>query len=158
MRAYGVDVEDYTTNVIRECKKGRSILIDDGYADKFRIQDVLQMVYLRKATEDEMKYCPVVVLKSDIVWNSKDISDHSLDRKSTSTWDPDKSKRVVDINMRDIIKYRLEYKTTNHQVDYISVEKGSTTNLLSRGGKSSSYKDDYPYDKGIITKAAYFKR
>ena len=70
----------------------------------FKLHDGLQMVYVRKSTEDELKYYPVVLLTSDMVYNPKDLIDHYLDHKVTGTWDPDNSKTVMDINLKDIIK------------------------------------------------------
>ena len=62
MRAYGADVDDSPNILTTEGQKGMSSLIADGYEVKFKIQDILQMVYVQKATEDDFNYFPVVVL------------------------------------------------------------------------------------------------
>ena len=104
MRAYGQDADNCPTISNRNGKKGSSSLATDVHKVTFKLHDGLQMVYMRKSTEDELKYYPVVLLTSDMVQNLKDLIDHYLDHKITGTWDPDNSKTVMDINMRDIIK------------------------------------------------------
>ena len=67
MRAYGYDVDNFPTISNRGGKKGSSSLATDGHKVTFKLHDGLQMVYVRKSTEDELKYYPVVLLTSDMV-------------------------------------------------------------------------------------------
>ena len=50
MRAYGEDVDDFPTIFTRDGKRGGSNLITDGHEVKFKLQDGLQMVHIRKET------------------------------------------------------------------------------------------------------------
>ena len=71
MRAYGEDVDEFTTIFSRDCNTGISSPITDGNGVKFKLQDVLKMVHVWKETEDEPNYCHVMLLTSEMVW-SKD--------------------------------------------------------------------------------------
>ena len=62
MRSFG-RYDDYCQPIFtRDGKEGRSRLIDDGHEVEFKLQYGLQMVHMRKTTEDGRNYCPVVVL------------------------------------------------------------------------------------------------
>ena len=67
MRSYGSYVDDCKTIYTRDGEKGRSSLIYGGHKVKFKLKDVLNVVNLRKASEDNMNYFPVVVLTSYMV-------------------------------------------------------------------------------------------
>ena len=88
MRSYGSYVDYCKTIQTRDGEKGRSSLIYGGHKVKFKLQDVLNVVNLRKASEDNMNYFPVVVLTSDMVQNTKELIGHYLDQNRTGTWDP----------------------------------------------------------------------
>ena len=88
MRAYGSDFDDCQIKFTRDGKKGRSSLIYDGHKVNFKLQDGLSMVNLQKVTEDDLNYVPAVVLTSDIIYNTKELSDHYLDQNRTGRWDP----------------------------------------------------------------------
>ena len=72
------------------------------------------MVHVRKTTEDDLNYFPMVSLAPEMVYNTKEISDNYLDQERKGTHDLDNSKTFVDSTVRYIIKYRLESKTLNH--------------------------------------------
>ena len=69
MRAYGEDVDEFTTIFSRDCNTGISSPITDGNGVKFKLQDVLKMVHVWKATEDEPNYCHVMLMTSEMVWS-----------------------------------------------------------------------------------------
>ena len=100
---------------------------------KFKLQYGLQMVHVRKTTEDDLNDCHVVVLTSEMVYNPKEISDHYLDQECKGPRDPDNSKTFVNSTVRYIIKYRLESETLNHRVCDSSFETGPMSNLICRG-------------------------
>ena len=57
------------------------------YDMKFKIQDGLQMLYMQKSTEDDLNACPVVVLKSDIIYTPKDLSYHYISQNCAGAGD-----------------------------------------------------------------------
>ena len=65
-----------------------------------------------------------MVMTSEMVYNSKEISEHYLYQKYTVTWDTDNSKTFVDSTVMDNIKNIPEAKTLNHWVYDSSVETG----------------------------------
>ena len=107
MRAYGTYFNDCPDIFTRYGKKGRSSLIVDRHEVKFKLQCGLQMVHVRKESEYGMKAFLVVLLTSDMVWNSKNIHDEYMAQKCTGAWDPHNCNKVVDITVRKIIKYIL---------------------------------------------------
>ena len=108
MRAYGMDVNECPEIFNRDGNKVVSSLIADRYEVNFKLQDGMDMVHVQEATKYELKTCPVVVMISYMVWNTKDVSDHYLAQNHTGTLYPDNSKTVVDSTVSDILKYRLE--------------------------------------------------
>ena len=74
MRAYGIDVDDCPTIFKRNGKKGRSSLIAGNHEITFTLQRKLQMMDVRKASEEELQTCPVLVLTSDMLWNPDDLT------------------------------------------------------------------------------------
>ena len=91
---------------------------------KLEVHYVLKMVHVRKTTEDNLKDFPVVLLAKEMVYNSKEISEHYLYQKYTVTWDTENSKIFVDSTVRYNIKNIPEAKTLNHWVYDSSVETG----------------------------------
>ena len=49
-------------------------MIVDEHEINFQLQRGLQMMNVRKATEEEIKTCPVVALTSDMLWNPEELS------------------------------------------------------------------------------------
>ena len=71
---------------------------------KFKLQYGLHMVHVRKTTEDDLNDCPMVLLKPEMVYNPKDLSDHYLDQNCIGAWNKEKCKKFVDSTVRDILK------------------------------------------------------
>ena len=106
MIEYGADVDNCQTFFTRDGKNEGSSLIYDGHKMNFKLPDVLQMVYVRKSTEDDLKYFPVVVLTSDMVYNPKELSGDYLDQNHTGARDTEKYNKFVDITMMDLVGMR----------------------------------------------------
>ena len=87
MRADGADIDDCPTIFTRYGEMGMSRLNSDGHEAKFKIQDGLQMLYMQKSTEDDLNACPVVVLKSDIIYTPKDLSYHYISQNCAGAGD-----------------------------------------------------------------------
>ena len=83
MRAFGRYDNYCPTIFTRDGKKGRSRLIAYGHEVKFKMQYGLYMVHVRKTTEDDLNYFPVVLRTPEMVYNPKELSDHYLDQNFT---------------------------------------------------------------------------
>ena len=106
MIAYGADVDNCQTFFTRDGNNEGSSLIYDGHKVNFKLPDVLQMLHVRKSTEDDLKYFPVVVLTSDMVYNPKELSGDYLDQNHTGARDTEKYNKFVDITMMDLVGMR----------------------------------------------------
>ena len=67
MRDYSIDMDDCPTIFNRDGKQGGSSLIAGGNEIKLNLQCGLQMIDVRRATEDELKTCPGIELTFDML-------------------------------------------------------------------------------------------
>ena len=62
MRAFGRYDDYWPTIFTMDGKKGGSRIIADGHEVNFNLQYGMYMVHVRKTAEDNINYCPVVLL------------------------------------------------------------------------------------------------